>query len=452
MKKIITYGSFDMLHFGHQRLLERAKALGDYLIVGVTSDDYDQIRGKINLQQQVLQRVEAVRNLGLADEIIIEEYDGQKIDDILRYGIDIFAIGSDWKGKFDYLKQYCEVVYLDRTEGISSSGLRSAKRHVLIGFVGGGGMACKLLNECRFVNGLVPGPVLSDDSRFIQEVHSHGGKRCDTFEEVLGYSDAVYIATHPSLHYAHIEKALLLGKHVICEAPLALNVDECKRLYELADDRNLILFEAIKTAYSTAFHRLILLAKMGKIGKVVSVDATCSSLADLQGISANSLSEKWGTFDAWGPTALLPVFELLGEKYITCDIDVAYLDREQTFDGFVKASFAFSDAVATVKIGKAVKSEGTLIISGTEGYIYVPAPWWKTDYFEIRRERQEETRRYFYQLEGEGIRQMLVSFLKSIESGHNASRIHRNFSFAVAKCGTFLRKRENVHVLSSIRR
>lgn len=124
MVKVITYGSYDLLHYGHIRLLERAKALGDYLIVGVTSDDYDKIRGKINLQQSLMERVEAIRAIGLADEIIIEEFEGQKIDDIRKYNIDIFTVGSDWEGYFDYLNAYCKVIYLPRTEGVSSSALR----------------------------------------------------------------------------------------------------------------------------------------------------------------------------------------------------------------------------------------------------------------------------------------------------------------------------------------
>lgn len=111
MKKVITYGTYDLLHYGHIRLLERAKELGDYLIVGVTSDDYDKSRGKINNNQSLMDRVAAVRATGIADEVIVEEYEGQKIDDIRRLGIDIFAIGSDWKGKFDYLNEYCQVVY-----------------------------------------------------------------------------------------------------------------------------------------------------------------------------------------------------------------------------------------------------------------------------------------------------------------------------------------------------
>ena len=136
MIKVITYGTYDVLHYGHIRLLERAKALGDYLIVGVTSEDFDKSRGKINVQQSLTQRMEAVRATGLADEIIVEEYEGQKIDDIRRYHADIFTVGSDWVGKFDYLNEYCKVVYLDRTEGVSSSAIRTNRRKVRIGLIG----------------------------------------------------------------------------------------------------------------------------------------------------------------------------------------------------------------------------------------------------------------------------------------------------------------------------
>ena len=138
MKTVITYGTYDMLHYGHIRLLERAKKLGDYLIVGVTSEDFDRSRGKINVQQSLMERVEALKSTGLADQIIIEEYTGQKIDDIRRYNVDIFAIGSDWEGKFDYLKEFCDVVYLERTQGISSTDLRSKKQGIRLGIVGSG--------------------------------------------------------------------------------------------------------------------------------------------------------------------------------------------------------------------------------------------------------------------------------------------------------------------------
>ena len=133
MKKVITYGTYDLIHKGHIRLLERAKALGDYLVVGVTADNFDRARGKINVQQSLIERIENVKQTGLADEIIVEEYEGQKIDDIKRLDIDIFTVGSDWKGHFDYLNEYCKVVYLDRTQGISSSELRAEKCDVHLG-------------------------------------------------------------------------------------------------------------------------------------------------------------------------------------------------------------------------------------------------------------------------------------------------------------------------------
>ena len=155
MVKVITYGTYDLLHYGHIRLLERAKALGDYLIVGVTSDSFDLTRGKINAQQSLMERIEAVRATGLADEIIVEEYEGQKIDDIKRYDVDIFTVGSDWKGKFDYLNEYCKVVYLDRTQGISSSYLRAEKRELRLGLVGESTTLNKFAVECGFVNGIL---------------------------------------------------------------------------------------------------------------------------------------------------------------------------------------------------------------------------------------------------------------------------------------------------------
>ena len=134
---------------------------------------------------------------------------------------------------------------------------------------------------------------------------------------------------------------------------------------------------------------------------------------------------------AWGPSAMLPVFQILGTKYISKTIDSYFLDSEHTFDLFSKVNFCYSNATACIKVGKGVKSEGELVISGTKGYIYVPAPWWKTDYFEIRFENQEENKRHFYQLDGEGIRYQLAAFAKSIESGENQSQISQEISSTI---------------------
>ena len=148
MTKVITYGTFDLFHEGHYRLLQRAKALGDYLIVGVTTEEYDKARGKLNVVDSLVTRIENVRKSGFADEIIIEEAPGQKFTDIKKYNIDIFTVGSDWVGSFDYLKDYCKVVYLDRTKDISSTMLRQENSHIQrIGIIGTGRIAHVLLSN-----------------------------------------------------------------------------------------------------------------------------------------------------------------------------------------------------------------------------------------------------------------------------------------------------------------
>ena len=165
MIKVITYGTYDLLHQGHINLLRRAKELGDYLIVGVTSDSFDQGRGKLNVRNNVLERVEAVKATGYADEVIIEDYTGQKIDDIQKYDIDIFAIGSDWVGKFDYLNEYCKVVSLPRTEGISSTQLRAETQETYrIGIVGSGRIARRFVPESKVVSGAEVVSVLNPDA------------------------------------------------------------------------------------------------------------------------------------------------------------------------------------------------------------------------------------------------------------------------------------------------
>ena len=214
MIKVITYGTFDLLHYGHIRLLERAKALGDYLIVGVTADDFDKVRGKINVQRSLMERVEAVRATGIADEIVIEEYEGQKIDDIKRYDIDIFTVGSDWVGYFDYLKEYCEVIYIDRTQGVSSSKLRSEKRELRIGLVGESTVLGKVAKECQYVNGVKVIGICSmrlEAMEFEKEIYT-----TESYERLLDLTDAVYLVSHPTKHYEQIKKALEFGKHEIC--------------------------------------------------------------------------------------------------------------------------------------------------------------------------------------------------------------------------------------------
>lgn len=439
MKTVITYGTYDLLHRGHIRLLERAKALGDYLIVGVTSDIFDRERGKINVQQSLIERVEAVRATGLADKIIIEEYQGQKIDDIQRYNVDVFTVGSDWKGQFDYLKEFCDVVYLDRTAGISSTEIRAATNSVKLGLVGESPILDKILHESDYVNGLDAVTLWTlDDSRLSNRLRSL--QRAKSFDDLLERVDALYIISAPELHYNQIHQALIKGRHVLCESPIALEPDQLDSLTTLAQNNGLILMDAIKTAYSLAAHRMILLAKSGIIGDVVSVDATCTSLRNPQNTNG---SERWNSICAWGPTAMLPVYDLLGTEYRRKEIFTRVVDCEQHFDAFTKITFVYSHAVASLKVGQGVKSEGELIISGTKGYIYVPAPWWKTDYFEVRFENPQNNKRYFYQLDGEGIRYELLTFLRSVRQKKNFSYVTDDISRAIVSIiSDFYHKRD----------
>ena len=128
---------------------------------------------------------------------------------------------------------------------------------------------------------------------------------------------------------------------------------------------------------------------------------------------------------------MLPIFQLMGNDYVDRHITSHLIAPD--FDSFTKVAFVYPHAVASMKVGKGVKSEGELIISGTKGYVYVPAPWWKTDYFEVRYENPVNNKRYFYQLNGEGIRYQIVSFLKSIQSGRNSSYIDSECSKAIIK-------------------
>lgn len=430
MTKVITYGTYDYLHYGHIRLLERAKALGDYLIVGVTADDFDKTRGKINVQQSLMERIEAVRQTGLADEIIVEEYEGQKIDDIQRLGVDIFTVGSDWKGKFDYLNEYCKVVYLDRTEGVSSSDIRNHKSEVKFGLVGESSILNKIANESKAVNGITVTSVYTHNDSDLSPELKELSREIDSFEELLAEVDAVYIASHPDKHYRHIKIALENGVHVLCESPISLSVNEVEELFALAQEKKCVLMEGIKTAYSTAFSRLILLVKSGRIGEVVSVDATCTSLRDVNKDSDYT----WNSICAWGPTAMLPIFQILGTDYVDKHI-VSRLSKDNPqMDEFTKIDFVYPHAVASIKVGKGVKSEGELIISGTKGYVYVPAPWWKTDYFEIRYENPADNKRYFYQLDGEGIRYELVSFVKHINGEMNNGLLSADVAKSITHC------------------
>lgn len=412
MKKVITYGTFDVLHQGHVNLLKRAKALGDWLIVGVTTDNFDLERGKMNTRDSVMKRVQAVKDTGYADEVIIEEYKGQKIDDILKYGVDIFAIGSDWEGRFDYLKEYCEVVYLPRTEGISSTMIREEEANVRIGIIGTGSIASRFVPEAGFVSGNTVTAAYNPDAEECRRFCAEKGiaTAASSLDGLLAACDAVYIASPHYTHYEYARAALKAGKDVLCETPFVLRLPEAEELYSIAEAGHRTLMVAHKTAYCPAFRHLVTMLKSGVIGKIVDINASVTTLTDetSQKLDHNKFG---GSMNENACFPLLPIVKLLGKEIRNVNF---YSIMKNDVDMYTKAVFRYDNATASFQVGLGAKTEGNMVISGTKGYIYVPAPWWKTEYFEQRFEDQNQNRKCFFPFMGEGLRYEIREFVSRI--------------------------------------
>ncbi|MBO7227041.1 MAG: Gfo/Idh/MocA family oxidoreductase [Bacteroidales bacterium] len=443
MKKVITYGTYDLLHQGHINLLRRAKELGDYLIVGVTSDSFDKGRGKLNVRNNVLERVEAVKATGYADEIIIEDYLGQKIDDIQRYDVDIFAIGSDWEGKFDYLNEYCKVVYLPRTEGISSTILREETQEIFrIGIVGSGRIARRFVPETKVVNSVevtgVYDPNIESLNNFSKEFGIKGF--LDNFQSFLKEVDAVYIASPHLTHYQYAKDSLYAGKHVLCEIPFVLSAAEAKELYDYAEANNLVLLEASKTAFCPSFNHLVTLVKSGVIGEVIDVKASLSKMMSAPSRELDTM-QAGGAMNEHAPLTLMAIIKLLGKDFSYVDF---HSKVENGVDIYTKVVINYPHATSSATLGIGVKTEGNLIVSGTKGYIYVPAPWWLTSFFEVRYEDQTKNKKYFYSYDGEGLRYEIQEFVSMIVNNRRSCyKLRRRESMAIAEIIEKYRNKEN---------
>ena len=449
MKKVITYGTYDLFHQGHYNLLKRAKDLGDYLIVGVTTDNFDLERGKMNTCNNVMERIEAVKSTGLADQIVIEEYRGQKIDDIQKYGVDIFAIGSDWEGYFDYLNEFCQVVYLPRTEGISSTQLRQERPTVNIGIIGTGSIASRFIPESDSVNSAIItaayNPNLAENTAFCEKYKIP--IVASNLEELYGNCNAVYIASPHYTHYGYVKSALETGKHVLCETPFVFSQAQAEELYKLAEEKNLVLMVALKTAYSPAFGHLFSLLKSRVIGDIVEVNASVTTLTDEKSEKLDS-TRIGGSMSENACFPLLPIFKFLGTDFRNINF---YSKMKNDVDMFTKAVFRYDHAVASFQVGLGVKTEGDMTIAGTKGYVYVPAPWWKTDYFEVRYEDQNQNKKYFYPFVGEGLRYEIKDFVASIlANGSHFSKVSKNENVKMAEVQELYIIGKNVYKLSLV--
>lgn len=203
---------------------------------------------------------------------------------------------------------------------------------------------------------------------------------CANEDELMEQVDAVFIFEPIDRHFHPIMNALDHGCHVFCDSPVFLSRKQAEEALSLAKTKGLLVFDGLKTLHFPAFEHLMVMSTGVHVGKIVDIDVACSQIP--QGWDASEAGIYDGAFYDWGATALMPAVKLLG-----CDFnDLAFHvhSEESGADSFTRMTARVGDASVSVRVGKGVKTEGEMVITGTKGYIYVPAPWWLTDYFEVR--------------------------------------------------------------------
>jgi predicted dehydrogenase len=364
--------------------------------------------------------MEAIRQLEFVDEVVLETHKSQKQEDMVKYEIDEFVIGDDWVGKFDYLNEFTKVVYLPRTKGISSTKLRNEKiKPIHIGIVGANGDARRFLRELKYVDFVEATHIYSAKKKRIKKVlekHDIENISLDYAELLESNIDAVYICSDIDEHYMQIKMALKKGKHVLCENPLVTKESEAKELFKLAKKENKLLLMALKTAFAPAFNKLLDELKNGRIGKIKEVRSAFTSLYGERGFPKKYIRH--------GATNLLMSYpSLLIQKVAGESSEIAFYDQHNgKYDVSNRAISRHENGVigiATVGIG--MKSEGHAIISGTKGYVYIPAPWWLTKEFYFRFEDEHKSFKFEYEFSGDGLRYMISEFVSLVRQGKTDS-------------------------------
>lgn len=424
MKRVITYGTFDLFHKGHYNILKRARELGDYLIVGVTSESFDIERGKLNVRDSILTRIENVKKTGFADEIIIEEYQGQKVSDIVKYNIDILVVGSDWRGKFDYLKNYCEVRYLERTKNISSTQLRGEGQILRIGVVADTLQDNDIVQETRYVSGLHVEGVFSEleeTARQFCEKYELNSWWTD-YEEFLSGVEIVYVSSAAPLRLKYIERAIDKEKYVISDPPVTLEPRCLQDLFARAGEHHVVLVEKIMLAYLRAFNQLVWLSHGDLAGDVVAVKCAISR-------------EHFGmdkSFEEVLAHAVCAVIKLLGKDYL--DVNTNTIQDEKKENVYSVVTISYPGALASIEIGSTVDVEDELVIIGRKGRITVPNDWWNTGYFEAKVEASEFLKRFSFNFEGNGFRYLLQELVIMIQDRRTeCTRLFNSESIALVE-------------------
>lgn len=268
--------------------------------------------------------------------------------------------------------------------------------------------------------------------RFIQQ---HNIQACTAdWDEFVDNIDAAYVASPHETHYEYSRKLLLSGKHVLCEKPAALKKEQVRELIDIAQNNQLVYMEALKTAYCPGYKALIKIAESGRIGRIVEVEAAFSRLTPLNTREYKD-DDCNGSFLEFGSYTLLPVLTLLGCEYD--DVTFRTVRAQNGVDAYTKAFIEYKDEyidkTAIVKTGLGAKTEGQLVVTGTNGYILAKSPWWLTKEFEVRYENPGKIERYRFGYEGTGLCYEVREFVHRIKNNDKKTvDIFDNISIAMA--------------------
>ena len=269
--------------------------------------------------------------------------------------------------------------------------------------------------------------------RFIQQ---HNIQACTAdWDEFVDNIDAAYVASPHETHYEYSRKLLLSRKHVLCEKPAALKKEQVRELIDIAQNNQLVYMEALKTAYCPGYKALIQIAESGRIGRIVEVEAAFSRLTPLNTREYKD-DDCNGSFLEFGSYTLLPVLTLLGCEYD--DVTFRTVRAQNGVDAYTKAFIEYKDEyidkTAIVKTGLGAKTEGQLVVTGTNGYILAKSPWWLTKEFEVRYENPGKIERYRFGYEGTGLCYEVREFVHRIKNNDKKTvDIYDNISIAMAE-------------------
>lgn len=294
------------------------------------------------------------------------------------------------------------------------------KKPYRLGIIGTGRIAHRFVPEARLIDGIqviaVYNPRITSAEKFAEELNVEYAT--DDINIFLEKVDAVYIATPHETHVDYCRQMLEAGKHILCEKPMSFSENKARELFDLADKKDLVLMEGMKTAYCPGFKALLDVVKSGKIGRVVDVEACFSRISPVNVREMND-QKYGGSFTEFGSYTLLPIVKLLGTNDISTNIWA--LKGDTGVDVYTKTSIDYGVAVGLAKTGLAAKSEGQLVIAGTEGYILVPSPWWLTKYFEVRYEDPSRIDKHIYPFDGQGLRYEIQEFADRINGSKDVS-------------------------------